>query len=184
MKKYIFTLLSLAALSFTSCDDVLDRPQLTKPVDTNYWRSRTDFRLYANECYPNYFVGYNNTWGVDYAPLRGYYFSDDNAWAGKQSVMENAVPSSRGSSSLSTGSDLWLTKYGSATWNFAWVRKINTMIDRLDMYGKVNLTEEAYNHWMGLPASSGHSNIIVWSGLLETSPILIRFCGDRRSSNV
>lgn len=154
---------------------MLDRPQLTKPVDTNYWRSETDFRLYANECYPNYFVGYNNTWGVDYAPLRGYYFSDDNAWAGKQSVMENAVPSSRGSSSLSTGSDLWLTKYGSATWNFAWVRKINTMIDRLDMYGKVNLTEEAYNHWMGLPASSGHSNIIVWSGLLETSPILIRF---------
>ena len=150
MKKYIFTLLSLAALSFTSCDDVLDRPQLTKPVDTNYWRSETDFRLYANECYPNYFVGYNNTWGVDYAPLRGYYFSDDNAWAGKQSVMENAVPSSRGSSSLSTGSDLWLTKYGSATWNFAWVRKINTMIDRLDMYGKVNLTEEAYNHWMGV----------------------------------
>lgn len=64
--------------------------------------------------------------------------------------MENAVPSSRGSSSLSTGSDLWLTKYGSATWNFAWVRKINTMIDRLDMYGKVNLTEEAYNHWMGV----------------------------------
>lgn len=53
MKKYIFTLLSLAALSFTSCDDVLDRPQLTKPVDTNYWRSETDFRLYANECYPN-----------------------------------------------------------------------------------------------------------------------------------
>lgn len=100
MKKYIFTLLSLAALSFTSCDDVLDRPQLTKPVDTNYWRSETDFRLYANECYPNYFVGYNNTWGVDYAPLRGYYFSDDNAWAGKQSVMENAVPSSRGSSRL------------------------------------------------------------------------------------
>ena len=32
MKKYIFTLLSLAALSFTSCDDVLDRPQLTKPL--------------------------------------------------------------------------------------------------------------------------------------------------------
>ena len=91
MKKYIFTLLSLAALSFTSCDDVLDRPQLTKPVDTNYWRSETDFRLYANECYPNYFVGYNNTWGVDYAPLRGYYFSDDNAWAGKQSVMAAAL---------------------------------------------------------------------------------------------
>ncbi len=34
-------------------------------------------RLFANGFYSNYFVGYNSAWGVDYTPLRGYYFADD-----------------------------------------------------------------------------------------------------------
>jgi len=150
MKKYIYTLLSLAVFSMMSCDDILDRPQMTKANDEKFWRNETDFRLYANECYSNYFVGYNSSYGLDYSPVRGYNFSDDNASAGKQASMENSIPTSRGTNSMATSEDLWLTKYASATWNFAWVRKMNVMIDRLETKGKKNLSAEAYNHWMGV----------------------------------
>ena len=47
MKKYIYTLLSLAVFSMMSCDDILDRPQMTKANDEKFWRNETDFRLYA-----------------------------------------------------------------------------------------------------------------------------------------
>lgn len=150
MKKQIFALLLIVSSLFTGCDDVLDRPELTKPIDTKYWTKESDLRLYANEYYANYFVGYSFNWGVDYAPLRGYYFSDDNASSGKQTSFENAVPSSRGSTSVVPNGDLWLTQYAGPTWNFAWVRKTNVFIDRLDKVSKANVSEEVYNHWMGV----------------------------------
>lgn len=150
MKKYIFYTLLIVMFVSIGCDDILNRPQKTKANDETYWRSESDFRLYANEFYTQYFVGYSSGWGVDYAPQRGYYFSDDVAYTGTQSNLENAIPASRGSTSMLSTNDLWLTKYASATWNFGWVRKINIMIDRLENIGTNHLSEEAYNHWMGV----------------------------------
>ena len=150
MKKYIFTLIAVAAFIFMGCDDVLDRPQKTSVVDELSWISESDYRLYATQFYPQYFAGYNTGWGVDYAPLRGFYFADDFASSGAQSAIENAVPSSRGTNTLSSTSDTWLTKYGSSTWNFAWIRKANVMVERLEAIGKTNMLPEAYNHWMGI----------------------------------
>lgn len=48
MKKYIFTILSVAVLMTTSCDDILDRPQLNTPTDGTFWKTEMDARLYAN----------------------------------------------------------------------------------------------------------------------------------------
>lgn len=146
-KKLIYSLVVVCALVAACNKDVLDRPQLTSPVDDNYWRNESDVRLYSNGFYSNYFVGYNTSFTSDYAPLRGYNFSDDVTGRDVQSNFESTVPSSRYSTSES-GS--WLGQYGGPNWNFSWVRKANIFIDRLQNKAKPNLTDEAYNHWMGV----------------------------------
>lgn len=130
---------------FASCDDVLERPQLNNPQDDNYWRNETDLRLFGNGFYTNYFVGYNSGWGSAYAPLRGYNFSDDVAYSGKQSSFENSVPASRGSSSEDVA---WLgAAFAGPNWNFAWVRKANLFLDRIENVAKPKITEDVYKHW-------------------------------------
>ena len=132
----------------TGCDDVLDRPQLNNPQDKNFWRNETDLRLFGNGFYPNYFVGYNSGWGVAFAPLRGYNFSDDFAVTGKQTSFENTVPSSRGGYKEEVA---WLDAQNAGpTWNFAWVRKANLYIDRIETVAKPKITEEVYKHWMAV----------------------------------
>jgi hypothetical protein len=115
--------------------------------DDTYWRNETDLRLFANGFYVNYFVGYNNTWGVAYAPLRGYYFSDDFSNANVQSNFESSAPSSRGSTSETPD---MLIQYAGPNWNFAWVRKSNLFIDRIENVAKSQVNDEAYKHWMGV----------------------------------
>lgn len=129
-----------------SCNkDVLDRPPLTTIVDEKFWRSEGDIRLFVNGFYPQYFVGYNSAWGFDYVPVRGYTFSDDLTGKNVQANFESSVPSSRGDN-REIGP--WLQSYAGPNWNFAWVRRSNILIDRLDSKAKPNLTEEAYKHWM------------------------------------
>lgn len=150
MKRYFKSIYGVLAvgLVLTSCNDnVLDRPQLTQPIDDQFWRNETDIRLFSNGFYTQYFVGYNSAWGVDYTPVRGYTFSDDLTQRNVQSHFESSVPSSRGSTSEGAG---WLTQYAGPTWNFAWVRKANIFIDRIQSVAQPNLSAEAYNHWMAV----------------------------------
>lgn len=144
MKKYSSTILITIALVFGGCEDFLDRQPLTQMNDQNYWTSENNLRLFANGFYANYFVGYNDTWGVDYAPLRGYYFSDDFASTGKQTGFETQAPSSRASLSETGG---WMTTYAGPTWNFTWVRKSNLFLERIEAMKDVHIEEEAYRHW-------------------------------------
>lgn len=147
MKKYFIHFLAISALIFSGCNDVLDRPEKTKPTDDNYWKTETDLRLYTNHYFPQYFVGYNSGWSSQYTPLRGYNFADDFASVGKQTNFENSIPSSRGSEALSTE---WLTQYVGPNWNFAWIKKSNIFIDRIENRMKNLISEEAYNHWLGV----------------------------------
>jgi hypothetical protein len=143
MKKQILIILSLIMV-FTACDDYLDRSSLTEMNDDTYWTSENNLRLFANGFYSNYFVGYNATWGTAYAPLRGYYFADDFTSTGKQTSFETQAPSSRASISEEV---TMLTTYAGPSWNFAWVRKANVFLDRIDRMKDVHINEEAYNHW-------------------------------------
>ncbi|HEX6846353.1 MAG TPA: RagB/SusD family nutrient uptake outer membrane protein [Chitinophagaceae bacterium] len=144
--KYLFSI--LACLGFLSCNkNVLDRPPLTSYVDDQFWRNEDDVRLYANGYYPNYFNGFNTSFTVDYTPVRGYTFNDDLTGKNVQSNFESSVPTSRGSTSEAAA---WMGEYAGPTWNFAWVRKSNIFIDRLDNVAKPNLTEAAYKHWMAV----------------------------------
>jgi len=151
MKRYYIKFLYgvvAASILFTACNkDVLDRPQLNSPIDGDFWKSESEIRLFANGFYPNYFVGYNTGFGLDYAPVRGYTFSDDLTSTNVQSNFESIVPTSR-VSTLETGA--WLAQYAGPTWNFSWVRKSNIFIDRLENVAKPNLTPEANNHWMAV----------------------------------
>jgi starch-binding outer membrane protein, SusD/RagB family len=135
----------VACLLFISCNkDVLDRPPLTKIVDDKYWRNEDDIRLYANSFYPNYFNGFATSFTTDYTPVRGYTFSDDLTSKNVQGNFESSVPTSRGSTSEGAA---WLSSYSGPTWDFAWVRKANVLLNRLDNVAKSNITDEAYRHW-------------------------------------
>ena len=144
--KYLYSL--LACIFLLSCNkEVLDRPPLTSIIDYEFWRNEDDVRLYANAYYPNYFNGYNTSFTVDYTPVRGYTFNDDLTGKNVQSNFESSVPTSRGSTSEVAA---WMGEYAGPTWDFAWVRKSNIFIDRLDNVAKPNLTDAAYKHWMAV----------------------------------
>ena len=146
--KYLYSL--LACIFLLSCKkEVLDRPPLDKIIDSEngFWRNEDDVRLYANAYYPNYFNGYNTSFTVDYTPVRGYTFNDDLTGKNVQSSFESSVPTSRGSTSEAAE---WMLTYAGPTWDFAWVRKSNILIDRLNTVAKPNITDEAYKHWMAV----------------------------------
>lgn len=142
-------------ISLSSCDDILERPQLTSPTDDNYWTSEDKLRLYANEFYIRHFVGYNNKYGTEYTPHLGYTFNDDVVAYGNQIYFESSVPTSRGSSTTNntagnTPTVSWLEKYSGPTWNFAWIRKANMMLDRIDTKMSSILSQTEKDHWTAI----------------------------------
>lgn len=151
MKKIIYTLLLGSVITIVGCDSLLERPELTKIPDTeqNYWRNESDLRLFANDFYPNYFVGYNTAFGTAYAPLTGYNFSDDLTSQGAQANLLGTIPTGSGGSTTATPTVLRLEHPG-PNWNFYWVRKANLFLSRLENIAKNNITEEAFNHWIAV----------------------------------
>ncbi|MGN6298489.1 MAG: RagB/SusD family nutrient uptake outer membrane protein [Ginsengibacter sp.] len=150
---YIWTF-GIACMLFISCKkDFLDRPPLTSYVDADgqFWRSEDDIRMFATGFYSNYFNGYGVGWTWDYAPLVGYTFNDDVTGKNVQSNFESTVPSSRGSYLENQANTItpnpWLQQYAGPTWDFAWVRKANLFIDRMQNIAKPKITDEAFRHW-------------------------------------
>lgn len=146
-KKYKYTISLLLIFVLSGCSDLLDRPTLTKVVDDNFWRNESDIDLYANGFYELYFVGYNDGWGTDFAPVRSTTFSDDFVYEGTQTHFENSVPTSRGSSSESRS---YMSQYYGPSWGFGRVRKANIFIDRIENVAKEKISEEAYQHWLSV----------------------------------
>lgn len=147
MKLRIFIILAGIALLFTNCNDVLDRPSLTTAEDDAYWTNEDRVRLYANAFYSNFFVGYGVKYTTTYAPNANYTFNDDAVRLSTQTQFDRSVPSSKGSTSLDI---MWQSQFTGPTWNFAWVRKANIMLDRITGLMSDILTEEQYAHWTGI----------------------------------
>lgn len=150
MKKIAYIILG-SSLVFTSCKDFLDRPVLTEIEDSpsQYWRNENDVRLFANDFYTNYFVGYNLAFGTAYAPVTGYNFSDDLTKEGTQTNLLGSAPTDGGGSTTATPTMLRAETPG-PNWNFYWVRKANIMLNRVATEAKANLTPEALQHWEGV----------------------------------
>lgn len=147
MKLKIFIILAGFVLLFTNCNDVLDRPSLTRAEDDAYWTNEDRVRLYANAFYTNFFVGYGLKYTTTYAPNANYTFNDDAVRMSTQTQFGRTVPTSKGSTSLDM---MWQSEFTGPTWNFAWVRKANVMIDRITNLMPEILTNEQYNHWTGV----------------------------------
>lgn len=147
MKFRLLYTLSALAILFGSCE-VLDRPSLTTAEDDSYWQSEESVRLYANSFYGHFFPGYGVGWTTAYAPGNSYAFSDDVVRLSSQAQFTRTVPISKESTSLDLSE--WQSEYTGPTWNFAWIRKVNIMSDRLQERMKDILTEEQYNHWFAI----------------------------------
>lgn len=149
MKKHILLILSVVTVFLSGCDSFLDRPQKSNLDDNNYWSNEANLRLFANGFYFNYFVGYNTSWGTAYTPFRGYNFADDFVSANKQSNFANNVPSDNWY--RTEGDCYWIAQHNASPWNFAWVRKANIMLNRIEtMKENGLLSDEAYNHWTAI----------------------------------
>ena len=128
MTKKILSFLIAAIVLTTGCKkDFLERFPQDALVDDTYWSNETNVRTFAWGFYPAYFDGYGSsfTWGKFFS---GQSLNDDFA-PSSPSQFPQVVPASGGG------------------WTFAWVRKANIMIDRVQ---KADLTEEAKNHWTGI----------------------------------
>jgi hypothetical protein len=123
--KRILLILTLTTLFATSCSDFLDRPPLSTLTDDGFWVSESNVRLYAQNCYTDYFTGYGSgwTWGKFFS---GETFNDDFTTLGAWTKTTPAT---------------------SSAWTFTYVRKVNILIDRLE---RVQMPDAAKNHWRGI----------------------------------
>lgn len=125
--KNIYLLLFLT-LILASCEkDFLEIPPQDQLVDETFWSSEANVETFSWGFYPAYFTGY----GSGYA--WGKYFSgetlNDDFSPTNPSPFTKQVPTSGGG------------------WTFAWVRKANIFIDRVQY---VPMEEEAIEHWTGI----------------------------------
>lgn len=156
MKRILYTIIVASFTTLISCESLLDRPELNKVVDSEstYWRNESDIRLFANDFYATYFVGYNSSFGTAYTPLTGYNFADNFTSQGAQTNLLGSVPTGAGGTSLSNTALRTLSvlrdEHPGPNWNFYWVRKANVLINRLETYTKNKVEVETFNHWMAV----------------------------------
>ncbi|GHT18447.1 hypothetical protein AGMMS4957_00780 [Bacteroidia bacterium] len=146
-------LLSVIFLSASCSDDLLDRQQQNALDDETYWTQESNLRLFATEFYPQFFVGYNTSWTMDYT-FRGYMFSDDVVYAGPQDLFEVSVLDALGSGNNTASTSgaptapAWRgNQWAGPTWYFGWIRKANLMENRIETRMQSILTPEQSNHW-------------------------------------
>lgn len=127
MKTRIFVIIFFT-LAFFSCeDDFLETPPKDLLIDETYWTREENVRTFSYGFYTAYFTGYGsgNTWGN--------YFSG-------QALNDDFAPV------IPVPFTLQVPAAGGG-WTFAWVRKANLFIDRVQT---VPMSEEAIQHWTGV----------------------------------
>ncbi len=145
----LFNILSIftVVVALTGCESFLDRPTKTSLTDENYWNNPDNIRLFVNGAYNAYFTGYNTSWGTNRVPsVRSKEYSDDITTSGAQSDILVSVPGDNWSNSEN---ESWLTRRAGQRWCFGWVRKWNTLIERLEAKKDVYPAAE-WKHWMGV----------------------------------
>ena len=154
MKKFSYILVAFAALILASCapDEFLDRNTLTSMDDGNFWTTESNVRLFVQGTYGSYFCGYSDNWGSVYAPAcYSYEMSDDYTTSGTQANILLNVPNDNWYRAENPYRGYWLQRRAAGPWNFAYIRKWNLLMERLDMMKEKGiLNDAAYGHWMGV----------------------------------
>ncbi|OJV80513.1 MAG: RagB/SusD family nutrient uptake outer membrane protein [Bacteroidia bacterium 44-10] len=128
MKKINIIYVVITAFVLGSCDDFLDKGPLDTFTNDNFWTNESNVTGYANTFYQN-FLGYGNGGGTGL-----FYFrtlSDDQAGGGFADWTFQNVPASN-----TNWSDGWIE-----------IRRANILLENV---GKVNMSDEAKNHWTGV----------------------------------
>lgn len=128
MKKIHIIYVVITAFVLGSCDDFLDKGPLDTFTNDNFWTNESNVTGYANTFYQN-FLGYGNGGGTGL-----FYFrtlSDDQAGGGFADWTFQNVPASN-----TNWSDGWIE-----------IRRANILLENV---GKVNMSDEAKNHWTGV----------------------------------
>ncbi|QJB29774.1 RagB/SusD family nutrient uptake outer membrane protein [Chitinophaga oryzae] len=128
MKKRIYlpVILAAAMLTGTGCKKYVDKGQIDKFDDNNFWKSEDNVRIYSWNFY-SVFSGYGNN-----ATFGDFYFT---------SLSDDQVGASLKNFTLTVPSDIGGTK-----WNFEMVRRANLLLERID---RVPTSDETKNHWKG-----------------------------------
>lgn len=128
MKIKILSIL-IATMTLVSCDDFLEKPPLDQLTDETYWTSEDNVRSFSWGFYTSYFSGYGSgyAWGKFFS---GQSLNDDFSPSSPPQFRQN-IP----------------TAATSSYWTFAWVRKANIYLQRIQT---VPMEEEAINHWSGV----------------------------------
>lgn len=123
----IYSVVILALAMFGCEKDFLETPPKDKFTDENYWKTEANVETFAFGFYPAYFTGYGSgfTWGNYFT---GQSLNDDFGPSNPGRFIQQ-VPTSGGG------------------WSFAWVRKANIFIDRVQ---GVPMEQEAIEHWTGV----------------------------------
>ena len=117
--------LTLLLMASTSCsDDYFNRGSQIKFDDGNFWTSEGNVKTFCWEFY-NRFIGFSTGTDGDF-----YFttFTDDQAASG-MNLFATTAPSS------------------STYWTFAYIRKANLLLDRVD---QVPMSDDAKNHYRGI----------------------------------
>lgn len=127
-KKYLIILCSLLITANSCKKDFLVRDPLDKFADDTYWRTEKEVSTFAWGFYTSYFTGYGSgfTFGKYFS---GETFNDDFGPSTPNAFIKT-VPTSDGN------------------WSFAWVRKSNIFIDRVQK--STALSTEAKKNWEGV----------------------------------
>ena len=154
MKRLSYILMAFVALALTACNpaEFLDRTTLTDMDDGSYWTTENNVRLFVNGAYGSYFCGYSDNWGSVYAPAcYSYEMSDDRTTTGTQANILLSVPADNWYRAELGYRGYWLQRRGAGPWNFAYIRKWNLLMERVDMMKEEGrLNDEQYRHWMGV----------------------------------
>lgn len=123
----IYSLVILALAIFGCEKDFLETPPKDRFTDENYWKTEANVETFAFGFYPAYFTGYGSgfTWGNYFT---GQSLNDDFGPSNPGRFIQQ-VPTSGGG------------------WSFAWVRKANIFINRVQ---GVPMEQEAIEHWTGV----------------------------------
>ena len=150
MKKKYFLPIALIALLATGCTkEFLDRKPLDSIDDSNFWTTEANLRMHSIYYYNTYFRGYG---AGDYNPVlpnMSSYLTDI--------IVSGGSPGSLANSNSGSGPAAGATGYSAAalnaeSWsnNYIWIRRANTVIQRLDRDSKAVLADDVYRHWMGI----------------------------------
>lgn len=139
-KNILYISCALLLVTFTGCEDFLDRDPQNKQTNDSYWLNETSLRTYAQDFYSSYYTGY----GTDYTIFGGYFsgdnFTDDFLTLGGG---YRNFPTSATTDSNAEGTE----KTNPWSAGFDVVYKANVMIEKIK---GMNISDEAKNHWTGI----------------------------------